>query len=78
MNSFTLVEFAIFTVMEVNGEVLMLAGKLSVSQRAINGGTCGHPSLPLKSWSVLPSVVQITFSWLTSLHQTEKLARLTT
>ena len=31
------------TVIEVDGKALMLAGKLSLSRRAINGGTCGHP-----------------------------------
>ena len=65
------------TVIEVNGKALMLAGNVSL-KRAINGGTCGHPSLPFKSWSVLPSQVQMTSTWLTSLHQTEKLTRLTT
>ena len=31
------------TVIEVDGKALMLSGKLSLSRRAINGGTRGHP-----------------------------------
>ena len=37
------------TVIEVDGKALMLAGKLSLSRRAINGGTCGHPCV---AWQI--------------------------
>ena len=37
------------TVIEVDGKALMLSGKLSLSRRAINGGTCGHPCV---AWQI--------------------------
>ena len=37
------------TVIEVDGKALMLASKLSLSRRAINGGTCGHPCV---AWQI--------------------------
>ena len=37
------------TVIKVDGKALMLAGKLSLSRRAINGGTCGHPCV---AWQI--------------------------
>ena len=37
------------TVIEVDGKALMLSGKMSLSRRAINGGTCGHPCV---AWQI--------------------------